>query len=495
MLRGLRTNYLLNVGGMALPLACAFITVPIYIHLIGAPRYGILSLVWILLGYFGFLDFGLSRASANALSRLGHAGNAERIPVLVTSLYLNLALGIVGGVILFAASGLLLSLTHSIPDSLAPEIRGALPWIACMLPVALISAVGSGAIESRENFLASNILTTFGGVLGQVAPVVCAWLFGPSLEVVIPAAFLSRLLSTVLVWAVVVHYERPVDLRRFDRARVRELAGYGAWVSVTSIISPLLETLDQVLIGALLGPAAIAHYAVPMNVSTRSLVLSSALAKTLFPRLSRLSPHEAAHLARRAMTTLAYGFAAVCGPAIILAGPALTLWVGADFAAYATPVAEILMVGAWCNGIAYIPYTLLQGQGRPDITAKIHAAEIIPFMIVLYLLITHLGLPGAALAWTLRTGIDGIILGFASGQGSRALLRLLPPAVLVVACWAIATFSALPPLGALTVACGVGVLALAMALALDPQSRALSVSLLPAWLRSVLPPSALRRAP
>ena len=33
-----------------------------------------------------------------------------------------------------------------------------------------------------------------------------------------------------------------------------------------SLLSPLLETFDQILIGALLGPAAIAHYAVPMSL-------------------------------------------------------------------------------------------------------------------------------------------------------------------------------------------------------------------------------------
>ena len=80
---------------MIAPLLVAFVTVPIYVSHIGAARYGVLSIVWLLLGYFGFLDFGLVvGASVNALAKLKHASQAERSKVLVTAASLNLALGV-----------------------------------------------------------------------------------------------------------------------------------------------------------------------------------------------------------------------------------------------------------------------------------------------------------------------------------------------------------------------------------------------------------------
>jgi O-antigen/teichoic acid export membrane protein len=476
----IRVNFLFNVAGTVLPLASALITIPIYIAHIGAARYGILSVVWILLGYFGFLDFGLSRASANALSRLGTAGAAERVPVLVTSMYLNLFLGAIGGLVLFLASAFLLNHFSTMSSDLAAETMAAMPWIAAMLPVALVSSVGAGAIESRERFLVANLFQTGAGVLGQVAPVICAVLIGPSLTVVIPAAFLSRLVSTIGIWIYVCQAERPVDPRRFERSRVRELLGYGAWVSVTSIISPLLETFDQILIGAVLGPAAIAHYSVPMNLSTRTQVVSTALAKTLFPRLSRLPPDEARLLASRATISLVYCFGALCAPAIIMAGPFLRLWVGVDFAASSTPIAEVLLLGAWANGIAFIPYTLLQGQGRPDLTAKIHAAEVIPFFVVLWLLTTNFGLPGAALTWALRTAIDAFLLMRVARCWDSRLLRAIPAMLVLAACFVVAKFAA-PPIALailLAVAAGLGMLALGVMF--DPALRGTALGLLPA---------------
>lgn len=469
-----------NVGGTVLPLAASLVTVPIYIAQIGAERYGILAIVWLLLGYFGFLDFGLSRASTNALSRIDHSNNAERGKVIVTALYLNAALGLLGGLILYAASGFLMSRFANLSSGLAMEVQTAMPWVAAMLPVALVSGIGAGAIESRERFLVSNTFQTIGGVLGQVVPVLCALLISPSLTVVIPAALLTRLACTIAIWIFVVRSEAPISFARFDRVRVRELIGYGAWVSVSSLLSPLLETFDQILIGALLGPAAIAHYAVPMSLSLRTQVMALALAKTLFPRLSRLGPAEAKLLAGKAIVTLSFWFGAVCGPAILLVGPFLRLWVGEDFATQATPVAQILMVGAFFNGLAFLPFSLLQGQGRPDLAAKLHAAEVVPFLGCVYLLTTQWGLAGAALAWTLRTTIDCVAMLRIGRCLTGNLAAALPALLLVGSSWFLA--SMWPAAGgiALAEAVTMGFAFVAFALLFDSTSRVVLHRALPA---------------
>ena len=431
MNRRISVNFLLNFGGTILPLLSALLTVPIYISQIGAARYGILAVVWILLGYFGFLDFGLSRASANALSRLGAAGPEQRGPVLMTAFYLNLMLGSLGGLVLFFSADFLLRHFANLPPDLAREALTASPWIACMLPVALVSAIGTGAIESREHFLTASAMQSFGGVTGQVAPVICAILIGPSLTVVIPAALFARLLSTCIIWMIVLRREWPLSPRQFDRRQVRQLLGYGAWVSVSSGISPLLETFDQMMIAVLLGPVFSAHYAVPMSLATRSQVIALALSKTLFPRLSRLNPQEAHALANRAIVTLAIGFGAVCGPAILLADPFLRMWVGESFAVQSIPVARMLLIGAWLNGLAFIPFSLLLGQRRPDTTARIHLIEIVPFVLATYALVRLFGIDGAAWAWSLRGGCDFIVMLLAAGCWNRYLLRALPAAGLM----------------------------------------------------------------
>ena len=65
----LRRNFAFNLIYPVVRLAVAIVTIPIYVRHVGDARYGVISIVWVLLGYFGFLDLGLSRAAVNALAK------------------------------------------------------------------------------------------------------------------------------------------------------------------------------------------------------------------------------------------------------------------------------------------------------------------------------------------------------------------------------------------------------------------------------------------
>ena len=420
---------------MGLPILTALITVPIYITHIGLARYGVLSIIWVFLGYFGFLDFGLSRAAANALARLSH-GTKDRIQVLMTSLYLNLLLGVFGGIILYFVGVPILRNTLTLSGDIAQELESAFPWLVCLFPLSLVVGVARGAVESREHFLALNVLDVTDRIVSQILPVTCAVLIGPSLAIVIPAVFVARAATVGITLGYVALTERP-GIFIFDRSRIRELFSFGAWVTVTNLISPILMSIDQMLVGSTLGTVAVAHYSVPMSLMTRSQTIAAALVRALFPRFSRLGHGEAVDLAERSVVSLAYGFGAICGPAIIVGGPFIAWWISAEFAKEAAPVFELLMIGAWINGIAFIPFSFLQGQRRPGLVAKLHLLEFLPFIFALWVLLQRFGLLGAALAWSGRVAIDAVLLFSFSKILSANLLRLVPALALLLASYVI----------------------------------------------------------
>ncbi|NNM71278.1 flippase [Enterovirga aerilata] len=468
---GIARSFAANSIGTLLTLLVSILTVPIYVHQVGDARYGVLSIVWLLLGYFGFLDLGLSRASTNALAKIGEGSDEERTRVFATSLAINLVLGAVGSFVLYVCGSFLLERIVSVPAELRPEVEASLPWVASLLPLALVSGVAVGTLEARERFVAANVLQVAGTSIGQIAPVICAIVISPSLTVVIPAAVIARAFGVLLVLGYVVLRNGPWTGFRVDPAKGRALLGYGGWVTVSSVVSPILQSVDQFVIGSILGVAAVTYYAIPMNLVVRSQLFAVALSRSLFPRMSRLDPEEGRRISSRSLVTLAFGYAAISAPAIVFVEPFLGLWIGPTFADTAGSLARVLFLGGWLNGLAFIPFSLLQAQGRPDITAKFHLVEMLPFLAVLWVLSSHFGLLGAAIAWSLRTIVDGGLLFAAARLEYRALLSILPAGLTLVFALALAELVPLSLLPAFLAASAVGVGVLGLGLACDAELR------------------------
>ena len=435
--KSLKASFIYNLSLPAARVAITLVTLPIYVRHLGTARYGVVVIAWSLLGYFGFLDLGLSRAATNALAKLRDAPQSDRARVLLTVLVLNLGMSLIAAITLYVVGGYIIKDFLSIPGDLMPEVVSAFPWVAVSLPLSMVAGVAIGAIESREQFLLANLLQIFTGGLAQIMPVIAAVAIGPSLAVVIPVTTMAVMVGVSTTLIIVYHLEGPFSPVAFDRAEARRLLGYGGWISVTNIAIPIVTSVDQVLIGSMLGVSQVPYYSVPIGLVARMAAIPAALGRAFFPRMSSLTRDAAYGLGRRALSAVGYGFGAVCAPAIMLVPTFLRYWMGADFEAHSGPVAQILLVGAWMSGLSFMAFTLLQGQGRPDLTGKLYVAEVVPYLAILWYLTATLGIVGTAIAWTLRCMVDAFAMFWAAGLRRSEVISALRPAVLLVGCAAV----------------------------------------------------------
>lgn len=421
-----------NLCGAIVPSLISLVTVPAYLHLIGDARYGVLAIVWLFLGYFGLFDPGVTRAAAFHMSRLHEPNQAkERESVFWTALLVNLSFGLVGGVVLYFAARPIFMSTFKMPESMRAEVMASLPWLAASIPVSIATGVLGGALQAREWFGVSNAINVGNVAISQIVPLAVAYWHGPDLRWLIPAVLIARMFGSIPTF-IAIWRALPLGIGGFfDTKLLKSLFSYGGWVTVTNLLTPVLSTMDRMLIGSLLSAEAVAFYTVPFNLVSRASALPGSLATSLFPRLSRSSQEDSARLASDAVAALA----AVMTPLFVLAMGAFPIfmqhWVGRNFAAHAAPVGIILLVGIWMNGLAYIPYGHLQAVGRPDLVAKFHAIEVIPFLGILWLGLHYFGLIGAAYAWSLRVIFDTLLL-FAAGGKIPRWQRLIPGGLIIV---------------------------------------------------------------
>jgi len=101
---------------------------------------------------------------------------------------------------------------------------------------------------------------------------------------------------------------------------------------------------------------------------------------------------------------------------------------GVDFADHGSAVMRWLSIGVLMNGLAFIPYGLVQAAKRPDLTAKFHIAEVPIYFLALFLLLPRFGVTGAAVAWSLRVALDTAVLFVAAAiilPATRAVIGRL----------------------------------------------------------------------
>ncbi|RLA95629.1 MAG: hypothetical protein DRG69_03065, partial [Deltaproteobacteria bacterium] len=120
----LAKNTALNFIGQVVPLFVAVIAIPFIIQGLGADRFGILSLAWIIIGYFSIINLGLGRATTKFVAEALGKDEMEKIPSIVwTSLASQLFLGILGGVILIILTPILVKQILNIPIDLIKETK------------------------------------------------------------------------------------------------------------------------------------------------------------------------------------------------------------------------------------------------------------------------------------------------------------------------------------------------------------------------------------
>ena len=427
----LARNTVYNLLGAGVPIVLSLVTVPLYLRFIGEARYGVLAIVWLLLGYFGSFDLGLSRAAANLIARLPAQDHAERVQVFWSVCVLNAVLGIVVGAVFYEVGGAILGSWFQVSRPLHAEVIAALPWIAAAVPVATVTAALTGVLEGLQRFRTVNAIQSFGTVLFQVAPLATAIGIGPQLRYTIPAAVLARVLSSLPLVSAVRAVLPLTEAPRLRWQRLRGLFAYGSWVAITNVVGPVLHLFDRFLIGALLGAAAVAYYVVPFQIVNRVQILPGALSRALFPQFSAMDAAGSRRVAIESVATLSAATTPVVVAGLVLLRPFLQVWVGRAFALQAAPIAEILLLGVWINGLAFVPFALLQARGRPDVVARFHLLELVPYAVLLWLGLRRFGIDAAAAVWALRVGVDAALLFNAAELRTEVVRPLIPAAVLI----------------------------------------------------------------
>jgi len=409
----LAQNTLINFFGQAIPLIFAVVAIPFVIDGLGTERFGVLTIVWIIIGYFGLFDMGIGRATTKFVADIEARGEQKLSPIIITSIVLLITFGIIGSGLIITLTPLIVKEVLNIPAELIGETVNAFYVLSISIPFVLGSVGARGALEAQQKFALVNIIKIPASILNYVAPLLILP-FSNSLHFIVIVLVVGRAATFFIYTYYCLKDESSTSLSDYPVLNwIKELMSFGAWIMVSNFISPLMVYMDRFILGAILTMSAVAYYTTPYEVVTRLLIISGSFMGVMFPAFSAFSLESNEKLARVHQKSIRYLVMAIVPLVIfvvISAEPLLLLWLGNEFAINSTRVLQLLAVGVLVNSVAMVPYTALQAIGRPDITAKLHMVELPIYLLMIWGFTIEMGIEGVALAWVLRVTIDGAML-------------------------------------------------------------------------------------
>ncbi len=431
-----------NLLGYVLPLLAGLYAFPILNRTMGQDRFGLMTLIWAMVGYFNLFDLGIGRAITLMISRKLGGGDCQSIPAIYRSGTLFLLLiGCVGGVVFGLFAPKLLAHVIKAPPAMRDEFYQSVRLVGFCMPLITLSAAPRGLLEAYGEFARLTLLRVPFGVLTFLVPIWfpsvinnLAWV---TFELVV-----LRGIWLVLHILVAHRFAGKVQVGKgFSWRSVRELMVFGGWMTASNIIGPILSTVDRFFIGTISSAAAIAYYTTPFEVISRLVILPNSLSSVLFPELGKGLVEDrcrAVQTYRNAQRLLWIILFVACLFIAAFGFRLLQWWMGEAFAAEAFWVMLLLNVGVFFNGFAYLPYVALHSSGRPRTTGIIHIIELIFFVPALCLLIRYFGVLGAAMAWLGRAALDLIALEYCANHAIRSNVPVME--VICVALASIALF-------------------------------------------------------
>ena len=432
--RLLARNTAFSFAGQGATLLAAFIAVPLLVDGLGTARFGVLALAWVVIGYAQVFDLGIGRALTKLTSERLGGGREQEMPSLFwTALAGMFALGCLAGGLVALLSPWLVERALNIPEPFQRETLHTFWLLSASLPLAISGAALRAHLEAWQRFDLVNAVVIPASAVTYFGPVI-ALQISNSLVAVVAAVIASRLITwTVnffLVLRITPALRRDLALRG---AALRNLVGFGTWVTVSNVVTAFIMAADRFLVGALVSIAAVAYFATPYEVVTKLWLVSFAVAGVFFPAFAlnlRRDPARTATIFSGAVRFGFIGLFPVTLAIVTFAQEGLDLWLGPEFATNSEVVMQWLAVGVLISSLNQIPIGLVQ-SGRPDLTAKLALIELPLYLAGFLLLLDGFGIEGAAAAWAARAAVEGLVL--------LLMVRRLSPASTAALGWLPAT--------------------------------------------------------
>lgn len=395
--RNVSTRYL----AYAVDAGLGLLMLPFNLDYLGKSEYGLWILTASVTTSFALLDLGYGGTLVRFVARYRGLRDSKALNEILSTLfvvYVAIGAATVGAALLIAPH--LGSLFRIPPDQIVVAQR-VLLMLSIYAGARFAFSVYGGVIVGFQQYHLNNAVSIFMSLV--VAAVNVAVLLAGFGLVALVAATTSVRILCLWLYRRNAHKVYPalrIRVTEFKRERLKEATGFSAYMLLLDIGNKLNYGADTLVIGAFLGPAAVALWAPAQRLTHVLARLTTQINDGLFPVVVDSDAAQRNDRLRGAFvqgTRLSLALAVpMAGSVALLAYPLIEAWLGPTFGTTAAvlQVLAVLVIFRVGNGAASI---IMLGAGEHERLTAYVGVTGIANLALSALLIGPLGLSGVAL--------------------------------------------------------------------------------------------------
>ncbi|WP_167496242.1 oligosaccharide flippase family protein [Vibrio inusitatus] len=386
---------------MVLPALFPILVLALSARYLVAGDFGTYLIIMTTLGYSGLLELGMSRALIKQFSS-EHSDERETKITLASGFYTMLGLGLLGTLILLIGSQVA-QLFFSLSSSVVIGVKIS----AFALPAILLNQLFYAYLEGSLRYGAILKIKLVSSMLEALLLITILLIYGDLYTLLIVFC-----IGKYVTLSFIYYYcsgPKLIERKQFSKTKVGGMIKFGGWLTISSIIGPVMVYFDRFFVSGEFGLEIAEQYLAVSELAIKIAIIPTAISRVFFVLMARISidGHRSTRLGYQSIIVGVVPFLFLL---IVYSDSFLNLVISDKSTELSTTIFNILCIGLVFNAIAQIPFMKLLAAGYSKTTAIIHLCELFPYLILLTYAIKQYGVIGVAIVWVLRSLIDCIIL-------------------------------------------------------------------------------------
>ena len=408
----LKAGVVLNYVVIFLNTVVGLLYTPYMLRMMGQSEYGLYSLVASVIAYLTVLDLGFGNAIVRYTAKFRAEKKTEEQYEMFGMFFL---LYLVIGIIAFGIGlGLYFNVNTLFGDTMtAVELGRA--RIMMLLLVANLAftfpmSIWGSIIQAYEDFVFQKSLNIIRIILNTVV-MICLLHFGYKAVAMVVVQTIFNVLTLVINF---IYCRRKLNIHIYFRFRhfhwgfLKEVAIYSFWIFLNAIIDRVYWSTGQFVLGAMVGTAAVAVFAIAIQLEGMYMQFSTAISSVFLPKVTAMvatnrSRKEISDLFIRTGRIQYIVLAYILSGFIIFGRQFIELWAGAGYSD-AYMISLLFFIPLTVPLIQNLGITILQARNEMKFRSVLYIIIAIVSLAMQIVLTSHFGGIGCAM------GVSGALV-------------------------------------------------------------------------------------